>query len=463
MTLTTTATTAPGAAQRLSRSTCELPAAPIRIVHFGLGAFHRAHQAWYTDVVDTDRAWGIAAITGRSPQAAEELAPQDGLFTVVERSAEADEARIVASITEAVDGADLGRLVELIAAPDTAIVTLTITEAGYRLDTDGAPLADDPAVIADLAALAGNGVPATALGRLLRGLLARRTSGSGPIAIVPCDNIPDNGPFVATGLRALAVQVDPTLATWIDDNVSFVSTSIDRITPRTTAADLDVASALIGLRDEAAVVTEPFHDWVLSGDFPAGRPAWEQAGARFVDDIEPFERRKLWLLNGAHTLLASAGRLRGHETVAAAVADPVCRAWVEEFWDEAVRHLPDGLDLDAYRAALLERFDNARIEHRLSQIGQDSVTKLRVRAVPIVLAERAAGRSGAAAIRVITAWVALVRSGTVPADASGEQIAAALAVPDEQILAGLLATIDTRLTDDLSLLAEIDAAAASIR
>ncbi|MGK9148215.1 mannitol dehydrogenase family protein [Plantibacter flavus] len=464
MTLTTTEPPqATDAAPRLSRSTCDLPAAPIRIVHLGLGAFHRAHQAWYTDVVDTEREWGIASFTGRSAHAAEELAPQDGLFTVIERSAQGDAVRIVGSIAEAVDGADLDRFVELLAAPGTAIVTLTVTEAGYRLGADGAPLTSDPAVAADLAALAGDGSPTTALGRLLRGFQARRAAGAGPLAIVPCDNIPDNGPFVAGGLRALAAQVDPTLADWIDEHVSVVSTSVDRITPKTTPADLDTATALTGLRDEAAVVTEPFRDWVLSGVFPAGRPAWEQAGARFVDDIEPFERRKLWLLNGSHTLLASVGRLRGHDTVAAAVADPVCRGWVEEFWDEAVRHLPDGLDLDAYRAALLDRFDNARIEHRLAQIGQDSVTKLRVRAVPIVLAERAAGRSGAAAVRVIAAWVALVRSGTVPVDAAGEQISSALAQPAGGVLSALLAVIDPRLAADPVLVAEVDAAAASLR
>lgn len=433
---------------RLSRAQTGRPAAPIRIVHLGLGAFHRAHQAWYTDAVDTDHAWGIAAFTGRSTTAADELAPQDGLFTVVERSAAGDSASIVGSIVEA--SADTERLIALIAAPETAIVTTTVTEPGYRLLADGSPNLDDPALAADLDPSV---TPTTALGRILRGLAARRAAGSGPIAIVPCDNMPDNGPFVGRGLRLLAERADPQLAEWIGANVSFVSTSVDRITPKTTAADLDAAAELTGFADAAAVVTEPFRDWVLSGDFPAGRPAWEQAGARFVDDIEPFERRKLWLLNGSHSLLAYAARLRGHATVAAAVADPICRGWVDEFWDEAVRHLPDGLDLDAYRAALLDRYDNARIEHRLEQIGAEGVTKLRVRIVPTLLAERAAGRSGEASIRALSAWVALHLEGAALPDAQAEAIATALAAPDP--VPALLALVSPELAADPELVAAV--------
>ncbi|NQX28226.1 mannitol dehydrogenase family protein [Microbacteriaceae bacterium VKM Ac-2854] len=433
---------------RLSRAGTGRPAAPIRIVHLGLGAFHRAHQAWYTDAVDTAHDWGIAAFTGRSATAAEELAPQDGLFTVIERSAAGDGAAIVGSIVEA--SADTERLIALIAAPETAIITTTVTEAGYRLLADGAPNVDDPAVLADLDPAVS---PTTSLGRILRGLAARRAAGAGPIAIVPCDNMPDNGPFVGRGLRLLAERADPQLAAWIGENVSFVSTSVDRITPKTTAADLETAAELTGFADAAAVVTEPFRDWVLSGDFPAGRPAWEEAGARFVDDIEPFERRKLWLLNGSHSLLAYAARLRGHKTVAAAVADPVCRGWVNAFWDEAVRHLPAGLDLEAYRAALLERYDNARIEHRLEQIGAEGVTKLRVRIVPTLLAERAAGRSGAASIRALSAWIALHLDGAALPDAHADALAAAVAAPDP--VPALLALVSPDLAADPALVAAV--------
>lgn len=451
-------TTASTTAEVLSRSTYRgtlAPAAPVRIVHLGLGAFHRAHQAWYTARADTAGEWGIAAFTGRSSTAADELAPQDGLFSVIERSAQGDDAEVVSSIVEAVRGDDLPRFVELLAAPTTAIVTLTITEAGYRLTPDGLPNRADAAVEADIAWLAENlgsgapasGDPTTSLGRLVLGLDARRRAGGAAVAIVPCDNLPDNGAFVARGLTALARTVDPELAGWIESTVSFVSTSVDRITPRTTPDDLVVAERLIGVHDRAAVVTEPFSDWVLSGDFPAGRPRWEDAGARIVDEIEPFENRKLWLLNGAHSLLAYTGLARGHGTVAQAMADPTCRGWVEEFWDAACAHLPaEGLDLPAYRAALLERFDNARIAHQLEQISAEGVAKLRVRTVPTILAERAVGRSGDAGVRVISAWAALVLAGRPLLDAEADAITTAKSANDP--LQELVRLIDPRLLDD---------------
>ena len=449
-----------------SRTGRAVPTPEVRIVHLGLGAFHRAHQAWFTSAVDDRAEWGIAAFTGRNPSAAEELAPQDGLFTVLERSESGDTATVVTSIVDAVDGADLTRLVQLLAAPTTAIVTLTVTEAGYRLTPTGSPNLNDSAVAADVAGLrsaleadqvpASSGGPSTTLGRLVLGLDARRRAQAGPIAVVPCDNIPDNGAFVRAGVLAFAALVSAATAEWIDTNVSFVSTSVDRITPRTTSADLDTVAALTGWEDHAAVVTEPFTDWVLSGNFPAGRPAWEKAGARFVDEIEPFERRKLWLLNGAHTLLAYAGRLRGHETVAAAMADPVCRGWVNDFWDAAERHLPAGLDLPSYRAALISRFDNARIEHQLAQISNEGVTKLRVRILPTVLAERSAGRDGGAGLRAIGCWVALVLSGQPLLDADAEAIGAASAEPTQEwAIDALLRLLDPLLVTDSALREEL--------
>lgn len=449
--------------------------APVRIVHIGLGAFHRAHQAWFTAAADDSANWGIAAFTGRSAAVAEELAQQDGLYTLVVRSDAGDSLSIIPSIVEAVDGADLRRFVQLIEARQTALVTVTITEPGYRLTSDARPDTADAAVLSDIdwlkSALGagelpefGNGGPQTALGRLLLGLDARRRAGSGPIAIVPCDNIPDNGDFVRDGLTALAELVSAEMAAWIRDNVSFVSTSVDRITPRTTQDDRRNVAQTSGWVDRSPVVTEPFADWILSGEFPAGRPAWETAGARFVDDIEPFERRKLWLLNGAHSLLAYAGRLRGHETVAAAIADASCRAWVEQFWDEAATHLQaEELQLDAYRAALIERFENARIEHRLEQIGMEGVAKLRVRFVAVATAERAAGRDAAGCARAIGAWIALLLHGVRLPDAQSADIAHALAGGPVGVAARLLALLDRDLAEDAGFLASVEASVASFQ
>ena len=444
--------------------------APVRIAHLGLGAFHRAHQAWYTDVVDEANEWGIAAFTGRSPQAAEEIAAQDGLYALIERSVDGDSVTVIDAISEAVDGARVDRLVEHVAAPDTALVTLTVTEAGYALDADGRPDLANPAVSADVEWLRRNldaaqfdlsDAPRTALARLLAGVEARRRAGSGALAIVSCDNLPENGELTRSALFELAELASATATReHLAEHVTFVSTSIDRITPKTTPADVAAVAAATGWRDRSPVVTEPFHDWVLSGEFRSGRPAWERAGARFVDDIDPFERRKLWLLNGSHTLLAYAGAARGHGTVAEAVGDPEVRSWVEQFWAEAVRHLPaEGLDLDAYRAALLDRFDNARIRHLLGQIGQDGTTKLRVRIAPVLRAERAAGRDGDASVRVLGAWVAAARDGRLPADRAGDALDAAASESGERAVVELLRLVDSELLEDPAIVAAVARAA----
>jgi fructuronate reductase len=384
-------------------------------VHLGLGAFHRAHQSWYTAHAGNAREWGIVAFTGRSPATAEVLSGQDGLYTVIERSSTADRHEIITSLVEAQDGANISRLVEKFACPDVALVTITVTEAGYRLRADGAPDTSDAALAQDLATLhmaASSQAPlgrvrlATMLGRLLAGLEARRRESAPEIAIVPCDNLPANGSLMSRGTTQAAEFVSPVLAEWITQNVSFVSTSVDRITPRTTAADAERLNAEQEWVDAAPVVTEPFRDWVLSGSFPTGRPAWEDAGARFVDDIDPWERRKLWLLNGAHTLLSFGGLLRGHETIAQAIGDPALSAMVDMLWDDAAAQLPDGLSVDSYRVALRERFLNSRIEHRLAQIAEDGTRKLSLRIVPVAEAQLSAGRLPSGAAFAIACWIA---------------------------------------------------------
>lgn len=394
----------------LSRELVDLPAAPIRIVHLGLGAFHRSHQAWYTQKAGDGTKWGIAAFTGRRPDAAVALSAQDGLFTLVERSAKGDSFEVIGSITEAVDGADVNRLRELISSPETAIVTLTITEAAYGLDSSGRFNAETSGFKRDLATLTGasgtGAAPETPLGRLVLALAARRETAAGPIAVVSCDNLSANGEVARRAITGLSAAWDAELANWIKTNVSFVSTSVDRITPRTTDEDIFEVQDSCGYRDTSPVVAEPFHDWILSGDFPKGRPRWEDAGAVIVDDIEPYENRKLWLLNGAHSLLAYAGQLRGHATVAQALKDALCRDAVETFWDEAAEHLgSEDLHIPGYREALHARFSNGRIEHHLSQIAADGSTKLRMRALPVLTAERSQGRSGAGSAMMLAAWI----------------------------------------------------------
>jgi len=384
------------------------PAPPVRIVHLGLGAFSRSHLAWYTAHAADAAQWGIAAYTGRSAALADALTAQHGLYTLVTRGADGDETEVVDSIVRTRPGDDVTSLIGDIAAPATAIVSLTITEAGYRAAPSGAPDQSDPLIVADRAVLAtlGDDVAGahrlqTAPGRLAAALDARRRAGGGPLAVVSCDNLPDNGGIAARVVAGMLASVSDAAVAWCAENVSFVSGSVDRITPRLAPEESARLSAQ--LDDAAPVVTEPFSDWVLSGAFPAGRPDWESAGARVVADLEPWEARKLWLLNGAHTILANLGPRRGHAVVSEAIADAECRTAVEAFWDEAAVHLPAELEIDAYRAALLDRFANPRIAHALAQIALDTPTKLRLRIAPVAERERAAGRRAIGSARAFAA------------------------------------------------------------
>ena len=440
---------------RLSRVTwpgAEL--ARVRMVHLGLGAFHRAHQAWWTGEVSRDDPWGIAAFTGRQLRAATALAEQDGLFTLLVRTAEGDHAQVVSSVSRAMDGADVGAFTTCLADPAVRVLTLTVTEAGYCRGDNGGLDMSHPDVAADLPRLSQGPQDFTPIrsapGRVVAGLLRRRQADAGPLAIVPCDNLIDNGGVLRRVVLQLADAVDPALPGWIEESVSFVSTAVDRITPRTTADDVAAACRLIGRGDHAPVVTEPFREWVLAGAFPGGRPAWEQAGARIVDDVTPYEQRKLWLLNGAHSMLAYGGLLRGHATVADAIGDGTCRHWVEEWWDEASAHLRQPASVLAdYREQLLLRFANPRMRHLLSQIAVDGSQKLRVRAVPVLRRERAAGRRGGAALRMLACWIAYLRS--VPDDPQD---------PPARPLRGrsrdLLGLLEPELSAETDLVADLD-------
>lgn len=384
------------------------PAPPVRIVHLGLGAFSRSHTAWYTAHASDAEGWGIAAYTGSSHSLASALTRQDGVYTLVTRTAEGDRAEQIESIVRAHPGGDLSRFLADLAASATAVVTLTITEAGYLSDRSGVLDISDSRVHADQAALSAIRPQTdlsevrmeTALGRLVLGLEARRRAGGGPLTILSCDNLPDNGGLLRACLLALAAS-HPPVAHWCAENVAFASSSIDRITPRTSDEQREILSERYG--DASPVVAEEFSDWVISGRFPAGRPDWESAGARFTDELAPWEARKLWMLNGAHTLLAALGSLRGHADVSRAIGDPVCRAAVEAYWDEAERHLEPSLEIARYRSDLIQRFSNPRIVHSLSQIALDARTKLGLRIAPVAIRERARGATAQACARAFAA------------------------------------------------------------
>jgi fructuronate reductase len=393
------------------------PAAPVRLVHLGLGNFFRAHQAWYTEHAPDAPEWGIAAFSGRRAELANALTAQGGLYTLITRAGDGDRFGVISSLSAAHPAAHHDAWLGYLASPDLRAVTLTVTEAGYLRATDGGLHRDRPEVRDDVEALrSGLDAPVrTTPARLLAGLAARRRADAGPLTLVPCDNLPHNGPALTRVLDDFAELVDPGLGAWMRESIATVTTMVDRITPRTTPEDLRTVADATGLADECAVVTEPFSEWVISGAFAAGRPRWEAAGATITDDVGPFEHRRLWLLNGGHSLLAYAGSARGHTTVAEAVGDATCVQWLQDWWSEASAHL--GLpaeELSAYRAALLERFANPRMRHLLAQIAADGSQKVPVRFLPVLRAEREAGRIPPGAVRALAAWVCHLRGAGAP-------------------------------------------------
>jgi fructuronate reductase len=425
-------------------------------VHLGLGNFHRAHQAWYTANAPDGADWGIAAFTGRRPDMAEQLAPQDGLYTLITRSADGDTFAVIDALVAAHPATDHAAYLDYLRRPEVAVVTITVTEAGYVRRPDGHLDRDQETVASDIAALRSDpAAPVVSLpGKLVAGLLARRAADAGPISILSCDNLPENGEVTGTVVTELAAAVDESLRGWIGEQVDFATSMVDRITPATTDEDRRLVAATQGYADAAPVPTEPYAEWVVAGAFPAGRPRWEDAGAKVVADVGPYEQRKLWLLNGSHSLLAYAGSIRGHSTIDEAIADPQCRGWVDTFWDEAGRHLLLGAEAAAeYGAALLERFGNRRVRHQLAQIAPDGSIKLPVRIIPPLRAERAEGRMPVGCATVLAAWVRHLQGQGAPVKDPGADAARAAAAASDPrgAVAGVLDTLAAGLSADQQL------------
>jgi fructuronate reductase len=406
------------ATPRLSRSLPNTPVvAPVRIVHLGLGNFHRAHQAWYTSRSPDAGEWGIAAFTGRRSDTADALAPQDGLYTLITRNADGDSFELIGALSAVHAAAEHETYLSYLSRPEVAIITITVTEAGYLRGADGHLDLGGEVVTADVEALRSDprGPVASLPAKLVAGLLTRRAAEGGALTVLSCDNLPENGAVTRTVVQDLAAEVDEMLPGWIDNHIDFATSMVDRITPHTTDADRELVERARGYVDAAPVPTEPFSEWVVSGGFPAGRPRWQDAGATLVADVEPFERRKLSLLNGSHSMLAYAGSIRGHQTIEEAIADPACRSWVDAFWDEACRHLTlPASNLASYRAALLDRFANPQMRDQLARIAADGSAKLPVRTLPTLRAERAAGRIPTGCATTIAAWVLHLRGFGAP-------------------------------------------------
>jgi fructuronate reductase len=387
----------------------------VGIVHLGIGAFHRAHQAVFTEdaVAAAGGDWGICGVTQRSRDVLEQLGPQDGLYSVLEHGGSDTGLRVVGAVRDLIFAGEEGeRLTASIAAPATRIVTLTVTEKGYRHDpATGRLRLADPGVAADLA----GGAPRTVVGRLVRGLQARRAADAGPITLLSCDNLPANGAvlrgLVADFCAALPAAEGEPLAEWIAASVRFPSSMVDRIVPATTDDDRVEAAKLLGLDDRGVVVTEPFRQWVVEDDFAAGRPAWDAAGVVLTADVAPYEAMKLRLLNGSHSTLAYLGALAGHAHVAGAMRDEGIAAVVAHLMADEVAPtlaVPDGFDVPAYQQELLDRFRNTALRHRTVQIAMDGTQKLPQRLLGTIADRLAAGARPRLACLGVAAWMRYV-------------------------------------------------------
>ncbi|OHV72871.1 mannitol dehydrogenase [Mesorhizobium sp. LCM 4576] len=388
------------------------------IVHLGVGAFHRAHQAAYVDacLADGEGDWGIVGVSLRSPDTRDALKPQDGLYTLAIRDSAGEQLQVVGSIQSLlVAPEDPGAVLAALTDPRIRIVTLTITEKAYLRAADGTLDSAHPDIVHDLA---NPGSPKTAHGFLAEALARRRAAGTHPFTVLCCDNLPANGATLHRLLIEFAKLRDADLGRHVADEVAFPSSMVDRIVPATTDADRARIADELGLEDAWPVMTEPFRQWVIEDRFPAGRPAWEKFGVTMVEDVRPFEDMKLRLLNGAHSGIAYLGLLSGHATVDRAFADSAIRQFVDRLWAEAIPTLPQdaGLDPTPYTAELAARFSNTALAHRTAQIANDGSQKLPQRIVASALARLEAGLLPEHLSLVVAAWIAAcaARGGPLP-------------------------------------------------
>lgn len=351
-----------------------------RILHLGFGAFARAHTLLYTDLAldSAPSDWGVvvARLNSGAGQLSD-LDQADHSYFVVETSDQGIAARQIGCISgtlhPARDGQDA--LAELIATPDLAVITLTITEKGYCLSGQDLDL-NLPDVAHDLAHPES---PKTAIGTLVEGLRHRKAAGRGGVTILSCDNLPANGQASRRAVLAMARAQDPGLAHWIDTTCTFPCSMVDRIVPAMTQASHAQLTELLGQPDPNGILCEPFRQWVIEDNFAAGRPDWHMAGAEFVTDVAPFEEMKLRMLNGAHSFLAYLGSLAGHETVDACMKDDVFRTAASRLMlaeQAPTLRVPEDVDLTAYADRLIDRFSNSHLHHKTIQIAADGSQKL---------------------------------------------------------------------------------------
>lgn len=405
------------------------------IVHIGLGAFHRAHQAVYTQraLEKSFGPWGIVAVNLRSPEPVRALEKQDGLYSIIVRSAEGDRAEVIGTTVDWLCAAERQQdVLDYLSNPDIRVVTLTVSEKAYGLDplTGGLDF-HHPAVAADIAQPTR---PQGVIGFLVEGLFRRWERGSDPFTVLCCDNLPSNGRVVRRLVLEMAGRRDQALANWIESHGKFPCSMVDRIVPAATDETRDRAAALLGAEDRLAIETEPFMQWVIEDDFVSGRPAWEEAGAVFADAVAPYEDMKLRLLNGSHTLIAHLGILHDLEFVRDVMAVPEFVEIVQRHMEAATTTLGavPGIDLPAYKHQLLERFANPTIAHRNTQIAMDTSQKLPQRILAAAAETLKAGGEAREFAYVVALWIASIYKRGDLNDPRRDEILAAIRQADRQ-------------------------------
>jgi fructuronate reductase len=355
----------------------DLDALETGIAHLGLGAFHRAHQAVYTDDVlqSGDLRWGIVGASLRAADTRDALRPQDWLYTAAEADQSGERLRIVGSLKDVVVAPENpAALLSTLCQPSVKIVSMTVTEKGYCHDPATGELNErHPDIQHDLA---NPGAPRSTPGFIARAIELRRKNNLAPFTVLCCDNLPSNGHTVHKVVSRLGQMQNAELGTYIQNEIAFPSSMVDRIVPATTDQDRTRIAAALGMQDNWPVMTEAFTQWVVEDRFPSGRPDW---AATFVSDVAPFETMKLRLLNGSHSCIAYLGYLAGYETVAEAMQDADLAGFVRRLMDEEAAptlKVPGGTDVEGYKTALINRFHNPALRHRTWQIAMDGSQKL---------------------------------------------------------------------------------------
>ncbi len=399
--------------RRVSLPTYDRTALAPGIVHVGVGGFHRAHQCVFLDQLAEQRIsydWGVIGVGLRSGKGRGELLSQDCLYTVLQRSPDRDEARVVGALLDYLYGPeDRAAVLAALARPGTRIVSLTVTGNGYGVDTTGELDVDDPSVVHDLARPRQ---PASVLGYLTESLRLRRKAGIAPFTVLSCDNIPNNGATARKAVVSFAALRDEGLASWIEENVAFPASVVDRITPETTAEHRRLLEAEFGIKDRGPVVSEDYLQWVVEDEFCNNRPPLEEVGAHFVTDVTPYELHKKRLLNGSHCALGYLGYLSGYERIDEAVSDPSLGRYAEALMDEEVGPLLPGIqgvDLAAYKRTLLTRFANPRIGDRLQRLCGRGSTKMPAYLLPSLTEAIERGLPHDKLTLAVAAWIRYLR------------------------------------------------------